>query len=97
MNIILMLITIIAALLLVFVLIKYLSAIVNVLNSIGGAPTSYLAKLRLGLRAIEQETGHLAPLVTQLNGTLIKTSDGLKIVDNQLTDTIDAVLNQAKK
>jgi len=97
MNVILMLITILAALLLVWVLIKYLSAIVKVLNTIGGAPASYLAKLRLGLRAIEQETGHLAPQVTQLNETLQKTSEGLKVVDERLSGTIEAVLKQGKK
>ena len=39
----------------------------NVLRDIGGTPTSLLAKLRLGLRAIEQETGHLTPQAVRLN------------------------------
>ena len=41
----------------------------NYLTSIGGSGSSYLAKLRLGLRAIETETGHLTNVqVTKLNG-----------------------------
>ena len=45
----------------------YLVLISRLLEAIGGTPTSYLAKLRLGLRAIETETGHLPTQVTQLN------------------------------
>lgn len=96
MNILLMLATIIAVLLLVFVLVKYLRAIINLLTSTGGDGQSYLAKLRLGLRAIETETGHLPVEVTQLNEALTKTGEGLKVVDNHLVGTIDAVLKQKK-
>lgn len=66
----------------------------GVLRSIGGTPTSYLAKLRLGLRAIEQETGHLTPQVTQLNGALSQVAAGLASVDQHLVDTIGAVHRQ---
>ena len=90
-----MLLTILAVALLVIVLVKYLSAIINLLNSIGGKGDSYLAKLRLGLRAIESETGHLAPQVTQLNDALTKTANGLVIVNQNLEGTIDAALKQA--
>jgi len=64
------------------------------LRSIGGTPTSYLAKLRLGLRAIEQETSHLTPQVTQLNGALSQVASGLASVDQHLVDTISAVQKQ---
>mgnify|MGYP000431880780 CR=1 FL=1 len=92
----LMLLTILAVLLLVFVLVKYLLAIIDLLTSIGGDGKSYLAKLRLGLRAIETETGHLPTEVTKLNKALTETAGGLKVVDQHLVGTIDAVLKQKK-
>ncbi len=64
------------------------------LNSIGGTPTSYLAKLRLGLRAIEKETSHLAPQVTKVNAGLTQIAGGLMSVDKHLVGTIDAVSKQ---
>lgn len=90
----LMLATILAVLLLVFVLVKYLRNIIALLKSIGGDPESFLAKLRLGLRAIETETGHLPVEVTKLNASLIRTAEGLKVVDQHLVGTIDAVIKQ---
>lgn len=92
----LMLLTILAVLLLVFVLVKYLTGIIDLLTSIGGDGKSYLAKLRLGLRAIETETGHLPIEVTKLNKALTDTAGGLKVVDEHLVGTIDAVLKQKK-
>ena len=92
----LMLLTILAVLILVFVLVKYLRAIISLLVSIGGDGESYLAKLRLGLRAIETETGHLPTEVTKLNQALSATKDGLEVVDQHLVGTIDAVLKQKK-
>jgi len=92
----LMLLTILAVLLLVFVLVKYLTAIIALLNSIGGKGDSYLAKLRLGLRAIETETGHLPTNVIELNKTLTDTAGGLKVVDEHLVGTIDAALKQKR-
>ena len=94
MDIILMLCTILAVVLLVIVLVTYLRSIIKLLNSIGGSGDSYLAKLRLGLRAIETETGHLPTQVTKLNEALIKTSDGLVVVNENLEGTIQAVVAQ---
>lgn len=94
MAVILMLATILAVLILVFVLVRYLNAIIASLTSIGGNGKSYLAKLRLGLRAIETETGHLPTEVTKLNESLSATAEGLKVVDEHLVGTIDAVLKQ---
>jgi hypothetical protein len=68
--------------------------IARTLESIGGNPTSYLAKLRLGLRAIEKETSHLAPNVVQLNGGLAEIAGGLVSVDKHLVGTIAAVGRQ---
>jgi len=97
MKVILMIVTILAVLLLVFVLVKFLNSIIESLKSIGGTPTSYLAKLRLGLRAIETETGHLPIEVSELNENLTSTANGLKVVDEHLVGTINAVLAQDKK
>ena len=77
-----------------YVLVHYLRAIIKLLTSIGGNGSSYLAKLRLGLRAIETETGHLPVQVTKLKGGLTVVAGGLKIVDDQLEASINAALKQ---
>ena len=85
-----------AALVLVFfvVLAYALVTIARALESIGGKPTSYLAKLRLGLRAIEKETSHLAPNVIKINAGLTPIAGGLASVDKHLVGTIAAVTRQ---
>jgi hypothetical protein len=78
----------------------FLRAIVLQLEDIGGPttrfvrPTNYLAKIRLGLRAIEVETGHLAPQATQLNKTLTTIRDGLRTIDGSLAGVIANVQRQ---
>ncbi len=96
MLILLMIITILAVLALVIVLIVHLDRIHRTLRKIGGAGDSYLAKLRLGLRAIETETGHLPPEVTKLNEGLTQTAGGLKGVNESLTNSINSALKQKK-
>ena len=91
---ILMLLTIVLVLILVFALIIIVTQIRKLLVSIGGDGSSFLAKLRLGLRAIETETGHLPVQVTKLNETLSNTGAGLKIVNSHLEETIQAALKQ---
>ena len=91
------LLTVLTALLvLVFfgVLAYALVKISTALESIGGKPTSYLAKLRMGLRAIEKETSHLAPQVIKVNAGLAQIASGLASVDEHLVGTIDAVTRQ---
>ncbi len=66
------------------------------LRSIGGTPTSFLAKLRLGLRAIETETGHLTPQVLRLNDGLSQVSEGLKSVDEHLVGVIEGAVQQER-
>jgi len=85
-----------ALLVLVFfgVLAFALVRISDALRSIGGTPTSYLAKLRLGLRAIERETSHLAPQVVKINAGLTAIGGGLASVDRHLVGTIAAVVKQ---
>ena len=78
-----------------FVVLAYaLVKIASTLESIGGTPTSYLAKLRLGLRAIERETSHLAPNVIKINAGLKQIAGGLASVDKHLVGTISAVTRQ---
>ena len=90
----LMILTALAVVALVAVLAYFLTQIIDLLEGIGGTPTSYLAKLRLGLRAIEQETSALPPQVTKLNGALGTVADGLGVVDDHLRGTIEAVQRQ---
>ena len=94
MFILLMLLTALAVVALVVVLAYYLIKISTLLESIGGTPTSTLAKLRWGLRAIETETGHLPVQVTKLNEALSAVADGLGVVDGHLVGTIEAVVQQ---
>ena len=68
----------------------------SMLRSIGGTPTSFLAKLRLGLRAIETETGHLTPQVVRLNDGLTQVGVGLKEVDKHLVGVIEAAVKQER-
>ena len=78
----------------------FLNLITNQLEKIGGEDkgygvrASYLSKIRMGVRAIESETGMIAPQVTQLNGTLTQVRDGLVVVDNNLGGLIAAVTKQ---
>jgi len=70
-----------AALALLVVVAVYLVRIARALEGIGGTPTSYLAKIRFGLRAIETETSHLQPQVAALTA-------GLREVERDLGATL---------
>jgi hypothetical protein len=78
----------------------FLRAIDRVLEDIGGpatrfsAPVNSLAKIRLGVRAIEQQTTALAPYVTKLNAGLAAIRDGLKAIDANVAGVIAAVSRQ---
>jgi hypothetical protein len=95
MILLLTLLTALAVLALVAALVVYLVRIIRVLERIGGTPTSLLAKIRLGVRAIEQETSALAPEVTRLNTGLKAIAGGLKGVDDRMSATVAAVTRQA--
>ena len=74
------LLTLLTAALVLIVLLVVAIALIKistVLRSIGGTPTSFLAKLRLGLRAIQMETSHLTPQVVKLNEGLSEIAGGL--------------------
>lgn len=87
-----------AVLVIVFFLVLAIALILisGVLRSIGGTPTSYLAKLRMGLRAIEVETSHLTPQVIRVNEGLTSIAGGLQAVDGHLVGTIEAAVKQPR-
>ena len=70
-------------------LIAFLTRIVSSLERIGGAPSSLLAKVSFGVRAIEKETSHLAPQVTQLNEELTTLAGKLGVVDGHLGSVVE--------
>ena len=80
----------------------FLFQIVHELEAIGGQatrfrrPVNFLSKIRLGLRAIEVETGHLAPQVTRLNRGLEGVRAGLRAIDGHLGGVIEAVSRQGR-
>jgi hypothetical protein len=75
----------------------FLILILRELGPTGGPPTSFLAKIRLGLRAIEIETGHLPVEVAKLNGGLAAIRDGLVVVDGNLARLGAAVRRQEER
>jgi hypothetical protein len=80
----------------------YVRAISRELEEIGGPatrfyrPVNYLSKIRLGLRAIEVQTSHIAPQVTTLNGTLASIRDGLRAVEHDVAGVLAAVARQER-
>ncbi len=79
----------------------FLHFIATELETIGGAkksgyglPASFLSKIRLGVRAIEVQTGHLPVEVTKLNGGLSAVRDGMLAIDSNLDGVIKAVVAQ---
>lgn len=78
----------------------FLFAITTALEKIGGeekgygARASLLSKIRVGVRAIEVQTGAIAPQVTKLNGALTSVRDGLVAIDDNLAGVIAGVSRQ---
>lgn len=68
--------------------------IAGTLEAIGGRTDSYLAKLRLGLRAIERETSHLPLAAAPLNADLGEIAAGLGALDVTLADLDSALRAQ---
>lgn len=89
MTTLLTLLSCLAALALLAIVAVYLVLIGGELHAIGGSPASYLAKIRFGLRAIEKETSHLAPEVTELNQGLTSLDEGLRAVEAELGRVVD--------
>lgn len=88
------LISVIAASALFIALAVFLLLILKELNPIGGLGTSFLAKIRLGLRAIEVETSNIPREVTKLNGGLAAVRDGLVVVDGNLAQLASSIQKQ---
>ena len=88
------LITCLAALVFLAVVALALTRIVALLESIGGKGDSYLAKLRLGLRAIERETSPLPAAAPALNRDLGAIAEGLMTVDATLGRAHAAIVAQ---
>jgi hypothetical protein len=84
MIVLLTLLTCLAVLALLVVVAVYLLHICRALEGIGGTPTSYLAKIRFGLRAIETETGQIRPQATALTGGLRALDQALRGVERDL-------------
>lgn len=68
--------------------------IVAALGAIGGRSDSYLAKLRLGLRAIEKESSHLPATVPGINDGLKQVARGLVGIDATLGELHQALTAQ---
>lgn len=83
--------TCLATLLLLAVVAINVVRITGVLEGIGGTATSWLAKLRLGLRAIETETAQIEPQVTTLNSGLAAVDGGLRQVVGDLGAGVNAL------
>lgn len=100
MSVLLAVLTALLVLVLVGALVYYLNQIIGALENIGGGPKGYskrlsnLGKIAFGVRAIERETGHLAPEVTHLNASLMQAAEGLRSIDGHLVRIIDAVVRQ---
>ena len=94
------LLSVLAVAALFIALARFLVAIIAQLETIGGeasgygAKASFLSKIRLGVRAIEVQTGFIAPQVTKLNGTLTSVRDGLTAIDGNLAGVITNVSRQ---
>jgi hypothetical protein len=94
------LLSVIAVAALFIALARFLFAIIDQLEMIGGetqgygAKASFLSKIRMGVRAIEVQTGFIPPQVTKLNGTLTAVRDGLSAIDDNLAGVIANVSRQ---
>ena len=94
------LLSLIAASALFIALALFLNAITTELEKIGGEDkgygvrASFLSKIRVGVRAIETQTGAIPPQVTKLNATLTQVRDGLVAIDDNLDGVIVAVVRQ---
>lgn len=92
--VLLTLISVVAASALFIALAIFLVLILGQLEPTGKTGVSFLAKIRIGLRAIESETGYIPREVTKLNAGLSAVRDGLVVVDGNLARLTSAVLKQ---
>jgi hypothetical protein len=101
--VLLAIISVVGAAALFVALALFLRVIDRELETIGGpstrfvAPANFLAKIRLGVRAIERQTDALAPQVTRLNEGLSAVRDGLRAIDANLAMLISSVSKQVRR
>jgi hypothetical protein len=94
--------TVVGVVALFIALALYVRAISRELEEIGGPatrfyrPVNFLSKIRVGLRAIDVHTAHIAPQVTALNTTLASIRDGLHAIDAGLAGTISGIQRQER-
>ncbi len=94
MAVLLAIVTTVEVLAFVGTLVAFLRRIISILERVGGQPTSYLARISFGVRAIEKETSHLEPQVTDLNYNLVGLASKLSAVDSHLAPTVRALANE---
>ena len=75
----------------------FLVLILRELDPTGGTGQSYLAKIRVGLRAIEIETGHIPGEVVPLNQRLALIRDGLVEVDANIGRLASGIQRQEER
>jgi len=90
------LLTVVLVFALFAVLVVYLIRIIGALEGIGGTPTSTLAKIRWGVRAIEVQTAPLEPELDRLNAGLTATDEGLASIHGSLTGIVEALKRQGR-
>lgn len=90
----LMLISVAAAAALFIALAIFITLILRELRPVGTTPVSFLAKIRMGLRAIETETGHIPVQVMALDIGLDRIRDGLRAVDGHVDRLGKAIARQ---
>jgi hypothetical protein len=94
------LLSVVAVAALFIALAVFLFAIIDQLETIGGetqgygAKASLLSKIRMGVRAIEVQTGYIPTQVTKLNVTLTAIRDGLGAIDANLGGVVVNVSRQ---
>lgn len=85
------------------VLVVGLVKITVTLELIGGQRYGYkgnlndLELIQFGVRAIERQTSHLGPTLTELNQGLGRASEGLSQIERNVTSTLDAVERQRER
>jgi hypothetical protein len=97
------LLTLVEILSFVGVLVYFLFRIVNALEKIGGASTSFqaetssLAQVRWGVAAIERETSHLGPQVTALNRNLTTVAGKLDVAARNLQTVRETLQGESEE
>ncbi|MDX1647105.1 MAG: hypothetical protein R3304_08165 [Longimicrobiales bacterium] len=93
----LMTVTLVGVVALFAALAFFVYRLVKVLGEVEGGVATLLAKIRMGVRAIEVQTGRLGPEVGTLNERLGQVGDGLETIDGNLAELMEAVVRQERR